>query len=74
MTRNDIEKDIREYCDINNISDVESFICSCLLKGFNIERYGLSPIDNIRRQNCENDENADSTVIKRKGKIIIKEN
>ena len=46
-----LEKQIKEYCEMNDISDVEGFINRCLKQGFNIIRYGLSPMDNIERQN-----------------------
>ena len=69
--------DIIEYCNVNNISDIGKFLYGCLLNGFNIERYGYSPCDNIKRQNGEtdvssNDEaNEEKKVIKKKKKIII---
>jgi hypothetical protein len=48
-----IEKEIKEYCDINNIKDVAGFITQCLLTGFNVQKYGVSPSDNIKRENEE---------------------
>lgn len=45
-----ILKDIRLYCSINGIDDVEGFMERCLVQGFNIVRFGTSPMDNIARQ------------------------
>jgi hypothetical protein len=45
-----IEKEIKEYCNLNNISDVAGFITQCLLIGFNVQKYGMSPSDNIKRE------------------------
>ena len=45
-----ILKDIRLYCSANGIEDVDSFAARCLAQGFNIVRYGVSPMDNIERQ------------------------
>lgn len=46
-----LEKQIKEYCKINDINDINKFVNRCLLQGFNILRYGLSPMDNMYRQN-----------------------
>lgn len=43
-----IEREIKEYCKVNGINDVAGFITQCLLRGFNIFRYGNSPSDNKR--------------------------
>lgn len=45
-----LEKSIKSYCDLNDISDVERFANNCLLQGFNIVRFGISPKDNIVRE------------------------
>ena len=42
--------DITEYCEMNNIEDVGEFALSCLFNGLNIEKYGSSPSDNIKRE------------------------
>lgn len=34
-------KDVYDYCYINGIMDINSFIESCFKKGFDIEKYGL---------------------------------
>ena len=44
-------KAIAEYCEANNIDDVNSFANRCATQGFNIVKYGLSPGDNIEREN-----------------------
>ena len=46
-----IEKQIREYCSLNNIDDINAFANRCALQGLNIMKYGTSPIDNINREN-----------------------
>lgn len=48
-----IEKEIKEYCSLNNINDVAGFITQCLLQGFNIYRYGYTPSDNVKREKNE---------------------
>lgn len=35
-----LEKQINEFCVINEIKDVDSFKLTCFKKGFDIERYG----------------------------------
>ena len=44
-------KAIAEYCEANNIDDVNAFANRCATQGFNIVKYGLSPGDNIEREN-----------------------
>ena len=44
-------KAIAEYCEANNIDDVNAFANRCATQGFNIAKYGLSPGDNIEREN-----------------------
>lgn len=48
-----LEKEIKEYCELNNINDIPGFITQCMLRGFNIFKYGVSPSDNIKKQNGE---------------------
>lgn len=48
-----LEKEIKEYCQLNNINDVAGFITQCMLMGFNTVKYGVSPQDNINRENNE---------------------
>ena len=64
-----IEKEIKEYCELNNINDVQGFITQCILKGFNIFRYGLSPSDNIKRQNGDIIDNGSNRTNKKEKTI-----
>jgi hypothetical protein len=44
-------KAIEEYCKLNNIEDINNFANRCATQGFSIVKYGLSPPDNINREN-----------------------
>lgn len=44
-------KAIAEYCEANMIEDINAFANRCATQGFNIVKYGLSPGDNIDREN-----------------------
>ena len=66
-----IEKEINEYCKLNNINDIEGFITQCILKGFNTFRYGVSPSDNIKKEN-EEIESSKDTVENRERRTEIK--
>ena len=39
--------EITEYCKYNDISDIEKEVNKMLQKGFNIEKYGYSPFQNV---------------------------
>ena len=41
--------EINEYCEYNKI-DVNEFVNKCIEIGFNISKYGYSPIDNMKRE------------------------
>lgn len=45
-----LEKNIRDYCELNDIDDVNAFANRCALQGFNIVKFGTSPMDNINRE------------------------
>lgn len=45
-----LEKQIRQYCEINEIEDINAFANRCLSQGFNIIKYGVSPTDNKERE------------------------
>ena len=45
-----IKESIIQYCKINDIEYVNSFMNNCLIQGFNIVKYGNSPIDNLKRE------------------------
>lgn len=46
-----LEKAIRSYCELNEIDDINAFANRCALQGFNIIKFGVSPKDNIEREN-----------------------
>ena len=35
------QKDLTDYCKLNNIEDVDKFFQKCFKRGYDIERYGL---------------------------------
>ncbi len=37
-------KNISDFCKLNNLLDVEGYMIKLLQLGFNIEKYGVSPI------------------------------
>jgi hypothetical protein len=61
-----VEKEIRKYCELNNINDVPGFITQCMVRGFNIFKYGTSPGDNIKRQNGDIIDNGSNKTHKKK--------
>lgn len=46
-----LEKDVNEFCKLNNITDIDKFILTCFRNGYNIVKYGISPKDNFESQN-----------------------
>ena len=46
-----LERQIRQYCELNDIDDINAFANRCLSQGFSIIKFGTSPIDNIEREN-----------------------
>ena len=46
-----LEKSIRSYCEFNGIKDINAFANRCAMQGFNIVKFGVSPKDNINREN-----------------------
>jgi hypothetical protein len=40
-----LNNDIKKYCELNNIDDVKKFIDNILQQGFNVEKYGMGPIE-----------------------------
>ena len=46
-----LEKAIRSYCELNEIEDINAFANRCATQGFNIVKFGVSPKDNIEREN-----------------------
>ena len=47
---NKLTSKIEEYCHINGIEDINNFALNCLKEGFNITMFGVSPIDNKKRE------------------------
>lgn len=45
-----IEKSIRQWCEVNDIEDVNAFANRCASQGLAILKYGTSPKDNINRE------------------------
>ena len=41
---------IKSYCELNGIEDISGFVNKCIMQGFNIVRYGISPSDNSNRE------------------------
>ena len=46
-----LENDLREFCMMNNIDDINSFVVTCFRNGYYIAKYGISPEDNFKNQN-----------------------
>jgi hypothetical protein len=44
-------KAIAEYCEANKIEDINAFANRCAMQGLNIVKYGMSPSDNVDREN-----------------------
>ena len=43
------QKDLTDYCKLNNIEDVEIFFQQCFKQGFDIKKYGLIGENNYER-------------------------
>ena len=74
-----ITKQIKEYCSLNSIDDIEGFCVKCLMKGLSIEKFGNSPLDKIKMENGEDTEKKEQESIKsenvkkvRKVKVVKK--
>lgn len=48
--KDELYNDILSFCKVNSIDNVEEFSLACLLKGYNIVKYGLSPKDNVKKE------------------------
>ena len=46
-----LEKDIKDFAKLNEVQDIGNFVIECLRDGFNIAKYGYSPIDNFKKEN-----------------------
>jgi hypothetical protein len=47
MINDKLYQEIKEYCELNNIEDIDKEINRLLRIGFNIEKYGTSPFSFI---------------------------
>lgn len=72
-------KQIKEYCSINSIDNIEEFCVECLMKGFSIEKFGNSPLDKIKMENGIDTEKKEQESVKnenikkiRKVKVVKK--
>ena len=45
-----LERQIRQYCQLNEIEDVNAFANRCATQGFSIIKFGTSPKDNAERE------------------------
>ena len=45
-----LEKEISAYCKMNDIEDIIEFTNKCTRQGFNIIKFGTSPLNNINRE------------------------
>ena len=57
-------KQIKEYCSINSIDNIEGFCVECLMKGFSIEKFGNSPLDKIKMENGIDTEKKEQEAVK----------
>ena len=48
---NELMEYFTNFCKANKIDDIDSFVDKCLLQGFNVIKYGLSPQDNFKKEN-----------------------
>lgn len=46
-----LEKEIKDFAKLNEVQDIDNFIIECLRDGFNIAKYGYSPVDNFKKEN-----------------------
>ena len=50
MINNKLLEEIKEYCELNNIEDIDKEINRLLRIGFNIEKYGVSPFSFVQTE------------------------
>lgn len=46
-----LEKEIKDFAKLNEVQGIDNFVIECLRDGFNIAKYGYSPIDNFKKEN-----------------------
>lgn len=79
MTENKLLTEIDEYCKLNDILDIEAFKLKCMQVGFSIEKYGISPKDNVNKERQqevkEEPQKKDETkVVKKTRKVKVIKN
>ena len=47
-----LKDEIKQFCDLNEIENIDKFILDTLQIGFNIEKYGNAPWHQEDRKNC----------------------
>lgn len=46
-----LEDEINSFCELNEITDINEFLVSCLYKGYTIVKFGTTPKDNFNKEN-----------------------
>lgn len=54
MINNKLLKEIKEYCQLNEIEDIDGLINRMLKQGFTIEKYGSLPKPSIKKEKSKN--------------------
>ena len=67
MINNKLMEEIKQYCELNNIEDLNKEINRLLRIGFNIEKYGTSPFSFVQHEKIKEyiDENPIKENIKK---------
>ena len=67
MINNKLMEEIKQYCELNNIEDLDKEINRLLRIGFNIEKYGTSPFSFVQHEKMKEyiDENPIKENIKK---------
>ncbi len=76
-----LQKEITDYCKLNNIKDVDKFIIKTLTSGFTIVKYGVQPQGVVKeiglKEEITPDESNDGVVTpiipKKTNKIQVKD-
>jgi hypothetical protein len=64
--------EIKEYCKTNGIRDHKAFCVRCIEQGFSIVKYGVSPMDNINRENDGIKDNKKVEQVKTEPVVIVR--
>lgn len=46
-----LEDEIKKFCEVNGVTEYNDFFVSCIRNGFNIAKFGTSPMDNFNKEN-----------------------